>query len=80
MGAVLVALMLFLLSRHREGLAIHLLHLFRRIPVLRRIAARLEPRAAAFHEIDTHVTAIFRALRVANRAEAVRTARTAALI
>lgn len=58
-GAVLVALMLFLLSRHREGLAIHLLQLLRRIPLLRRIAARLEPRAAAFHEIDTHVTAIY---------------------
>ena len=30
--------------------------------------------------VKAHVTAIFRALRVANRAEAVRTARTAALI
>ena len=58
-GAVLVLLLVFLLSRHREGLAIHLLHLLRRIPLLRRIAARLEHRAEAFHEIDAHVTAIY---------------------
>jgi lysylphosphatidylglycerol synthase-like protein len=58
-GAVLLLMMWFLLSRHREGLAVHLLHLLRRIPLLRRIAARLEPRAAALHEIDSHVTAIY---------------------
>ncbi|HEV8355628.1 MAG TPA: lysylphosphatidylglycerol synthase domain-containing protein [Gemmatimonadales bacterium] len=58
-GAVLVLLVTFLLSRHREGLAIHALGLLRRIPLLRRLAVRLEPRTAAFHEVDAHVTAIY---------------------
>jgi uncharacterized protein (TIRG00374 family) len=59
LGLVLVLLLFFLLSRHREGLAIHLLLIFRRVPLLRRIASRLEHRVDALHEIDAHVTAIY---------------------
>lgn len=58
-GGAMVFLTLFLLSRHREGLALQLLHLLRRIPLLKRLAARLEPQAEAFHEIDQHVTETF---------------------
>jgi uncharacterized protein (TIRG00374 family) len=59
-GAVLVLITAFLFSRHREGLALHALHLLRRLPLLKRIAVRLEPRAAVLHEIDTHVTSIYK--------------------
>jgi uncharacterized protein (TIRG00374 family) len=58
-GAVLVLIVIFLFSRHREGLAMHALQLLRRLPLLKRLAIRLEPRAAAFHEIDEHVTAVY---------------------
>jgi len=58
-GAIMVALTLFFLSRHREGMALQLLHLLKRIPLLRRLAARLEPQAEALHEIDQHVTEIY---------------------
>lgn len=58
-GAALVLVAAFLLSRHREGMAIHLLDLLRRIPLLRRLALRLEPRTAALHEIDAHLTAVY---------------------
>lgn len=59
-GAVLAAITLFLLSRHREGLALQLLHLIRRIPLLKRLAAKLEHQAEAFHEIDQHVTEVYK--------------------
>ncbi len=59
-AAILVAATLFLLSRHREGMALHLLHVLRRLPLLKRIAARLEPKAEALHEIDQHVTEVYR--------------------
>jgi uncharacterized protein (TIRG00374 family) len=59
-GAILISITLFLFSRHREGLVLQALELLRRLPLLKRIAVRLEPRAAAFHEIDTHVTAIYK--------------------
>lgn len=59
-GAVLLLITVFLFSRHREGLAMHALHILRRLPLLKRVAARLEPRAAALHEIDSHVTAIYK--------------------
>ena len=58
----------------------------RQIEVLRLIAADKTNKQIAYQltvsekTVKAHVTAIFRALRVANRAEAVRTARTAALI
>lgn len=58
-GLVLGIATVFLFSRHREGLAMHALGLLRRTPLLRRLAAKLEPRAAAFHEIDEHVTAVY---------------------
>ena len=58
-GAVLVVIVVFLLSRHREGLAMQLLRLLRRLAPLRRVARKLEPHAAAFHEVDTHVTSIY---------------------
>jgi uncharacterized protein (TIRG00374 family) len=58
-GAVLTAITVFLFSRHREGLAMHLLGLLRRTPLLRRLAVKLEPRAAALHEIDQHVVSVY---------------------
>jgi hypothetical protein len=59
-GAVLFLITVFLLSRQREGLALAALQLLRRLPLLKRLAAKLEPRAMAFHEIDTHVTSIYK--------------------
>jgi uncharacterized protein (TIRG00374 family) len=59
-GAVLLLITVFLFSRHSEGLALHALHLLRRIPLLKRLAVRLEPRTAMLHEIDTHVTSIYK--------------------
>jgi uncharacterized protein (TIRG00374 family) len=59
-GVILVLIGGFLFSRHREGLAAHLLELLGRLPLLRRLAVRLEPRTAALHEIDEHVTSIYR--------------------
>lgn len=58
-GALQVFLLVFLVSRHREGMAIHLLHLVRRIPFLRRPAQKLEERTPALHEIDEHLTAVY---------------------
>jgi uncharacterized membrane protein YbhN (UPF0104 family) len=58
-GAVLVLITLLLLSRHREGLALGLLHGLQRLPLLRRLAARLEPQAEALREIDRHVTDVY---------------------
>jgi uncharacterized protein (TIRG00374 family) len=58
-GGLQVFLMVFLLSRHREGMAIQLLHILRRIPLLRRAAARLEEKTPALHEIDEHLTAVY---------------------
>jgi uncharacterized protein (TIRG00374 family) len=59
-GAALLLITWFLFSRHREGLALHALQLLRRLPLLKRLAVRLEPRAAVLHEIDTHVTSIYK--------------------
>lgn len=58
-GLLQIVLALFLLSRHREGMAIQLLHLIRRIPLLRRLAQALEARTPALHEIDEHLTAVY---------------------
>lgn len=58
-GLVLGLVTVFLFSRHREGLAMHALGFLRRTPLLRRVAAKLEPRAAAFREIDEHVTSVY---------------------
>jgi uncharacterized protein (TIRG00374 family) len=58
-GLLQMVLALFLLSRHREGMAIQLLHLIRRIPFLRRLAQALEARTPALHEIDEHLTAVY---------------------
>jgi uncharacterized protein (TIRG00374 family) len=54
-----ILLMVFLLSRHREGMAIHLLHLVRKIPFLRKPALKLEAKTPALHEIDEHLTAVY---------------------
>ena len=59
-GVIMVLLTLFFLSRHREGMALQLLHLLKRIPLLKRLATRLEPQAEALHEIDQHVTEIYK--------------------
>ena len=58
-GAVMVLIAGFLFSRHREGLALHLLRGLRRLPLLRRLAVRLEPQTEALHEIDRHVTEVY---------------------
>ncbi|MGQ0702680.1 MAG: lysylphosphatidylglycerol synthase transmembrane domain-containing protein [Gemmatimonadales bacterium] len=59
LGAVLGLTTVFLFSRHREGLALHLLNGLRRIPLLKRLAARLERHTEALHEIDRHVTEVY---------------------
>ncbi len=58
-GLALGGITVFLFSRHREGLAIHLLEILRKTPLLKRLAVKLEPRTAALHEIDEHVIAIY---------------------
>ncbi len=58
-GAILVFATLFLLSRHREGLVLHLVEVLRRLPLLKRLAARLENKTEALHEIDRHVTEVY---------------------
>lgn len=58
-GLGLIVIVFFLFSRHREGLAMHGLHVLRKTPVLSRLAVRLEPKAAMLHEIDAHVTAVY---------------------
>ncbi len=58
-GVVMAVLSLFLFSRHREGLVLHLLEILRRIPLLKRLAVKLEPQAEALHEIDRHVTEVY---------------------
>ena len=58
-GAFNVVLAVFLMSRHREGMAIHFFHFLRRIPLLRRLAIRLEAHTQALHEIDEHMTAVY---------------------
>lgn len=59
-GAGLLLVGWFLVSRHREGLAIHLLELLRRLPLIGRFAERLEHRTPALHEIDAHLTAVYK--------------------
>lgn len=59
-GAALFLVTTFLLARHSEGLALGALRLLHRLPLLKRLAVRLEPRAAMLHEIDTHVTSIYK--------------------
>ena len=59
-GVLLGAATIFLFSRHREGLAMHLLHTLRRLPLLRRLAVKLEPKVEALHEIDEHCTAVYK--------------------
>jgi uncharacterized protein (TIRG00374 family) len=59
-GAALLLITIFLITRHSEGLALHALHLLGRLPLLKRLAVRLEPRTAMLHEIDSHVTAIYK--------------------
>jgi uncharacterized protein (TIRG00374 family) len=58
-GAALLLIGWFLVSRHREGLAIHLLELLRRLPLIGRLAVRLERHTPALHEIDAHLTAVY---------------------
>src|SRR5262245_24500798 len=58
-GAALLVITLSLFSRHRAGLAMHALDLLRKLPLVKRLATRLEPRTAALHEIDQHVTAVY---------------------
>lgn len=58
-GAALLLIVVFLFSRHREGLAVHALQFLGRLPVLRRLAVKLEPKTAALHEIDQHVTSVY---------------------
>jgi hypothetical protein len=57
-GLALGGITVFLFSRHRDGMAIHVLGILRKTPLLKRLAVRLEPRTAALHEIDEQVTAL----------------------
>ena len=59
-GAVLLLIAAFLFTRHSEGLALHALHLLGRLPLLKRLAVRLQPQIPVLHEIDSHVTAIYK--------------------
>ena len=59
-GLVLLVISGFLFSRHREGLALQGLRLLGKLPLLKRLAPRLEHHVPALHEIDEHLTAIYR--------------------
>lgn len=60
LAAVLVALAALLFALHRRGVLERLLDLLHRVPLLRRLARRLESRRAALVEIDRQLVAFRR--------------------
>jgi uncharacterized protein (TIRG00374 family) len=57
--AALLALTLLLLTGHRRGLLEHALNLLHRVPLLDRVARRLEPRRATLALMDAQITAFY---------------------
>jgi len=57
--AALLALMLLLLTGHRRGLLEHALNLLHRVPLLDRVARRLEPRRATLALMDAQITEFY---------------------
>ena len=55
----LLALTLLLLTGHRRGLLEHALNLLHRVPVLDRVARRLEPRRATLALMDAQITEFY---------------------
>lgn len=59
LGLVIVAAMAFIFARHREGVVTPLLNVARRIPVVRRLAGRLEARRDQLEQLDAHITSFY---------------------
>jgi len=57
--AALLALMLLLLTGHRRGLLEHALNLLHGVPLLDRVARRLEPRRATLALMDAQITEFY---------------------
>src|SRR3989449_8530966 len=57
--AVLLALTLLLLTGHRRGLLEQALNLLHRVPLLDRVARRLEPKRATLALMDEQITDFF---------------------
>lgn len=55
-GAVLLALIALLFFGHRRGVLERVLDWMQRVPLIRRVAARLEPRRAVLVELDRQIT------------------------
>jgi hypothetical protein len=55
-GLFIVSILALLLSAHRRGVLERMLNWLSRIPLLRRLAARLEPRRAMLVELDRQIT------------------------
>ena len=55
-GAVLLLVIALFLSAHRSGLLERILNWMSRIPLLRRLSARLEPKRALLIELDQQIT------------------------
>ena len=60
LGALIVAAMAFIFTRHRGGVVAPLLTFTRRIPVVRRLAAPLERHRPKLEELDAHITGFYR--------------------
>ena len=59
LGALIVAAMVFIFTRHRGGVVAPLLTFTRRIPVVRRLAAPLERHRPKLEELDRHITGFY---------------------
>ena len=58
-GLVLLGIIALFLSAHRSGLLERVLNWMARVPLLRRLAARLEPRRAMLVEVDQQITEFY---------------------
>jgi uncharacterized protein (TIRG00374 family) len=58
-GLVLVGIIALFLSAHRSGLLERVLNWMSRVPLLRRLAARLEPRRATLVQMDQQITEFY---------------------
>jgi len=58
-GLVLLAIIALLLSAHRSGVLERILNWTGRVPLVRRLAARLEPKRAMLMELDQQITEFY---------------------
>src|SRR5882762_356671 len=58
-GLALLCILALFLSAHRSGVLERLLDWMGRVPLLRRLAARLEPKRTMFVELDQQITAFY---------------------